>query len=191
MMRRLAAFALVLLMALPAFAQQQGLPADPRGAQSGRMEARERQALAALSRNANTAQQLGTLANKRGGQGRISELGQSMAVTNAGLAEQLAQLAGPENLPLRERMDQNEVQRLQGMAGADPRTFSRELIAWINRNYPDTIRNMEMLGRENSRYATLAEATLPQLREQLSAAQELAQAPMEDVPQQARQPSSR
>lgn len=191
MMRRLAAFALVLLLASPALAQQEGLPADPRGAHSGRLEARERQALAALARNAATAQQLGTLTNKRAGQDRLAELGQSMAVTNAGLMEQLAQLAGPENLPLRERIDQGEIQRLQGMTGADPRNFSREIIAWINKNYPDTIRNMEMLGREDSRYTALADATLPQLRSQLSAAQDLAQAAMEGTPQQAQQPAPR
>ncbi|MBC7905412.1 MAG: DUF4142 domain-containing protein [Rhodospirillaceae bacterium] len=191
MMRLFAAFALVLLLAAPVWAQQDGLPADPRGAQSGRLEARERQALAALARNAATAQQVGTLATKRAGQGRLGELGQSMTVTNGGLTEQLAQLAGPENMPLRERIDQGEVQRLQGMASADPGNFSREVIAWINKNYPDTIRNMEMLGREDSRYTALADATLPQLRDQLSAAQQLAQAAMEGAPQQAQQPGQR
>lgn len=191
MMRRLAAFALALLLAPPALAEQEGLPPDPRGAQLGRLDARERQALAALARNAATAQQLGTLANKRIGQSRLGELGQSMAVTNAGLVEQLTQLAGPENLPLRERIDQNEIQRLQGMTGADPSNFNREFVAWINKNYPDTIRNMEMLGRADSRYSPLASATLPQLRQQLSAAQEMAQAAMEGAPQQAQQPGAR
>lgn len=186
-MRRFAAFALVLL-ALPiwtqqARAQQDGLPADPRGAQSGRLDTRERQALATVARNAATAQQLGTLATKRSGLGRLGELGQSMTVTNGGLAQQLAQLAGPENLPLRENMDHGEVQRLQGMARVDSRNFNQELLAWINKTYPDTIRNVEMLGRQDSRYATLAEATLPQLREQLSAAQQLAQSTMEGAPQ--------
>jgi hypothetical protein len=186
-MRRFAICAVAMLLALPAWAQQEGLPADPRGAQSGRMDTRERQALAALARNAATAQQLGTLATKRIGQGTVGELGQSMAVTNGGLAQQLAELTGPENLPLRERIDQCEVQRLQSMSN-DRQSFSRELVAWINRNYPDTIRNMEMLGRENGRYAGLADATLPQLREQLNAAQSLAQAAMEGAPQQAERP---
>ncbi|MBX9634540.1 MAG: DUF4142 domain-containing protein [Magnetospirillum sp.] len=192
MMRHLAAFALVLL-SLPAWAQQarteeKGLPADPRGAQSGRLDTRERQALAALARNAATAQQLGFLASQRAGQGRLGELGQSMAATNAHIGQGLTQLAGPENLPLRERIDQNQIQRLRDMAGADRHNFNRELIGWINRTYPSTIRNMEMLGHDDRRYAALAEATLPQLRLQLSAAQELAQTTMEGEAQQSQQP---
>lgn len=188
MIRRFAAVALVVLLAAPALAQQEGLPADPHAAQTGRMEARELQALAALARNSATAQQLGSLANKRAGQGRLAELGQSMAVTNSSLAQQLAQLAGPGNLPLRERIDQSEIQRLQDMTVTDSGNFNREMVAWINKNYPDSIRNMEMLGHENSRYAALAAATLPQLRAQLSAAQDIAQAALEGLPQQAQQP---
>jgi hypothetical protein len=190
-MRRFAVFAAALLLAAPAFAQSEGLPADPRGAQSGRLDTRERQALAALARNAGTAQALGNLASKRVAGERLGELGQSMALTHAGLAQELAQLAGPENMPLRERTDQGEIQRLQSLPSTDRASFGREMIGWINQHYPDTIRNMEMLGRQDPRYAALAEATLPQLRQQLSAAQEIAQAAMEGTDQQAQQPSER
>jgi len=188
-MRRFAVFAAALLLAAPAFAQNEGLPADPRGAQSGRLDTRERQALAALARNSGTAQALGTLASKRVAGERLGELGKSMALTHAGLAQELAQLAGPENMPLRERTDHNELQRLQSMPGDNREAFGREMVAWINRHYPDTIRNMEMLGRQDPRYAALAEATLPQLRQQLSAAQEIAHAAMEGTDQQAQQPA--
>lgn len=187
-MRPIAVCAAVWLLAAPSFASEKGLPPDPRGAQSGRLDTRERQAVAALARNAGTAQALGSLATKRASGGRLGELGQAMAVTNAGLAQQLAQLAGPENMPLRERTDQGELQRLQAM-GTDREGFGRELVAWINAHYPDSIRNIEMLGRDDPRYAALAEATLPQLRQQLSVAQEIAQAAIKGPDQQAQQPS--
>lgn len=180
-MRASAIAVLALLLAGPAWAQseREGLPPDPRAT---RLDTQERQMLGALARNAATAQQLGSLASNRSGQSRLGQLGQSMAVTNAGLSMQLMELAGAENLPMRERVDQAEIQRLQAMAGSDRQNFSREVLGWINRNYPDTIRNMDALGRRDTRYAALAETTLPQLREQLSAAQELAQAAMEGTP---------
>lgn len=172
-MRRFAIAATAILLALPAWAQQNGLPPDPRGA--ARLDARERQTLATVARNAATAQQLGSLANNRMGDSRLGQLGQSMAVTNSSLGQHLTRLAGVENLPLRERIDRDEIQRLQGIAGTDRQDFGRELVAWITANYPGTIRNMEMLGRQDGRYSTLAEATLPQLRDQLNTARDLAQ----------------
>jgi hypothetical protein len=183
------AAAAIWLLSVPALAVEEGLPADPRGAQAGRLDTRDRQAVAALARNAGTAQALGNLATKRASGGRLGELGQSMALTNAGLAQQLAQLAGPENMPLRERADQGELQRLQAM-GSDRESFGRELVGWITAHYPASIRNLEMLSRGDPRYATLAETALPQLRQQLSVAQEIAQAAIQTPDQQAQRPAA-
>jgi hypothetical protein len=178
MQRRTAAFIAAMLLALPAWAETEGLPPDTHG--TARLAPGQRQMLATVARNAATATQLGTLASSRAGHSRLGELAQAMAVTNGGLAQQLAQAAGTENLPLRERLDEAEITRLRTLAGNDQSRFGRELLGWITRNYPDTIRNVERLGADDSRYAALADVTLPQLREQLSAAQELAQAATED-----------
>ncbi|MCR6631088.1 MAG: DUF4142 domain-containing protein [Magnetospirillum sp.] len=178
-----AAFVAALLSVSPALAQQEGLPGDSHG--TTRLAPQQRQMLATVARNAATAIQLGNLGGTRAGESRLSQLSQSMAVTNGGLAQQLAQVAGPENLPLRERLDEAEIARLRALAGNDRTGFSRELVGWITRHYPDTIRNIESLGEGDPRYAALAEATLPQLREQLAAAQQLAQAAMEgEAPRQ-------
>lgn len=174
------ALALALLPVMPAAARQdpqRGLPPDPRAV--GRLEAEERQMLAGITRNAATAARLGAVAGARLGGSPLAELGQAMALTNSGLEQQLAQVAGPENMPLRERADHGRLERLQALSRSDRHAFSREMVAWIVANYPDTIRNMEELGRRDGRYAALAEAALPPLRQQLSAAQDLTQAAME------------
>lgn len=180
-----AALIAVLLSAAPAWSQTNGLPADRSAPQ--RLAPQQRQMLATAARNAATASQLGTLAGHRAEAGRLSELAQAMAATNGGLARQLAQLAGPENMPLRERQDEAELTRLRAMATHDRAAFGRELVAWITAHYPTTIRNVETLGERDPRYAALAEAALPQLREQLAAAQQLAQATAEgEAPAQLR-----
>ncbi|MGE5476052.1 MAG: DUF4142 domain-containing protein [Bacteroidales bacterium] len=161
----------------PAMAEEQGLPPDPRGGQ--RLAAPQRQMLATIARNSATAAQLGTLASNRAEPGRLGALAQAMALTNTGLSRALAQTAGPENLPLRERLDENELARLRALASNNHERFGQELVAWINRHYPDTITGIDMLGRSDPRYAALAEVALPQLREQLAAAQQLAQAATE------------
>lgn len=167
----------LLLAAQPApAAEREGLPPDTR---AQRLAPEQRQMLATVARNAATAAQLGNIAGTRMGGNRLGALSQAMAVTNGGLAQQLGQLAGPENLPLRERLDQTEINRLHALAGADRAGFSRQLVGWITRHYPDTIRNIELLGGQDPRYAALAQAILPQLREQLAAAQQIAQAAME------------
>lgn len=173
-------FAAVIVLLLPlhaALAQTEGLPPDPRSGQ--RLSAPQRQTLATIARNSATASQLGTLAGAHPESGRLAELAQAMALTNSGLSRELVQLAGPENLPLRERMDEGELARLRAMASNDRAGFGRALVGWITSHYPDTINGIDALGRSDPRYATLAEAALPQLREQLAAAQQLAQAAME------------
>ena len=160
-----------------AWAQTEGLPGDQRNAT--RLAPQQRQMLATVARNAATASQLGALAGSRAEPGRLGELVHEMAITNGGLLQQLAQTAGPENLPLRERLDEGELNRLRALAGNDRALFGREVLGWITRHYPDTIRNVESLGQADPRYGALAQATLPQLREQLDAAQQLAQAAME------------
>lgn len=177
MLGRAAAFIAILLVIQPAWAEQEGLPPDSHG--TLRMAPQQRQMLASAARNATTAMQLGSLGSRSSGQSRLGELAQAMAVTNGGLAQQLAETAGPENLPLRERMDEAEIAHLRSLAGNDHTRFGRELVGWITRHYPDTIRNVEALGASDPRYAALADTTLPQLREQLAAAQQLAQAAME------------
>lgn len=176
--------AIALLLPLhAALAQSEGLPPDPRSSQ--RLPAPQRQMLATIARNSATASQLGNLAGIHGDSSRpeanrLGELAQAMALTNSGLNRELAQLAGPENLPLRERMDEGELARLRAMATSDRAGFNRALVGWITRHYPDTINGIDTLGRNDPRYAALAEAALPQLREQLAAAQQLAQAAMEN-----------
>lgn len=172
------------MLSAPAAAQAQtaqtlteGLPADHNGVQ--RLAPQQRQILATIIRNAATASQLGSLAGRRGETGRLGELAQAMALTNGGLNQTLTQLAGPENLPLRERMDEGELTRLRALAGRDRAAFDRALVGWITSHYPDTIRNVDSLSQNDPRYAALADQALPQLREQLAAAQQLAQAAME------------
>lgn len=177
-MRGLSAILIALMLALaigPVHAQ--GLPGDPRDSQ--RLPPPQRQMLATIVRNAATASQLGALAGAHAEGGRLAELSHAMALTNGGLSQTLAQMAGPGNLPLRERLDEAELARLRVLAANDRALFGREVLGWITRHYPDTIRGVESLGRNDPRYAALAETTLPQLREQLAAAQELAQAAME------------
>ncbi|HTH15593.1 MAG TPA: DUF4142 domain-containing protein [Magnetospirillum sp.] len=174
---RILALLAVLLTGAPALAAEEGLPGDSRSAQ--RLAPEQRQMLATVARNAATAAQLGSIASPRMGASRLGELSQSMAVTNGGLAQQLVELAGPENLPMRERLDQSEIARLRALASNDPAGLSRQLVGWITSHYPDTIRNVETLGSQDPRYAALAQATLPQLREQLAAAQQIAQSAME------------
>lgn len=177
-MRGLVAAAIFALLGAPvALAQSEGLPPDSREAE--RMAPSQRQMLGTVARNAATAAQMGAIAGSRAEGGRLSELAHAMAMTNGGLSQDLAQLAGPENLPLRERLDEGELARLRALANSDRAGFGRELVAWITRNYPDSITGIETLGRADPRFAALAQAALPQLREQLSAAQELAQAAME------------
>lgn len=156
----------------------EGLPPDTRAPQ--RMAAPQRQMLATIARNSATAQQLGTLAGVHAEPGRLAQLAQQMALTNSDLSRGLAQLAGPENLPLRQRLDESELARMRALARSDQAGFGRALVGWINRTYPDTITGIDTLSREDPRYAALAEAALPQLREQLNAAQQLAQAAMEE-----------
>lgn len=173
----LAAVILVLLSAPAALAQSEGLPPDPRAPQ--RLTAPQRQMLGTVARNAATAAQMGSIAGSHGDTGRLGELAHAMAVTNGGLAQELARLAGPENMPLRERLDEGEVARLRAMAANDRAAAGRELVGWITRHYPDLINGIDTLGQADRNYAALAQSTLPHLREQLSAAQELAQAAME------------
>lgn len=176
-------FAAVIAVLLPlhaALAQTpaEGLPPDPRAPQ--RLAAPQRQMLATIARNSATASQLGTMAGIHAEPGRLAELAQAMALTNSGLSRELAQLAGPENLPLRQRLDDTELARMRALATSDRAGFGRALVGWITRTYPDTITGIDTLGRGDPRYAALAEAALPQLREQLAAAQQLAQAAMEE-----------
>lgn len=172
-----AAFVVLVLPLHCALAETQGLPPDHRSNQ--RLAAPQRQMLATIARNGATATQLGNLAGAHAENGRLSELARAMALTNGGLLRDLGQVAGPENLPLRERLDEGELNRLRALAGTDRASFGRELVGWITRTYPDTINGIDTLGRSDPRYAALAEAALPQLREQLAAAQQLAQAAME------------
>lgn len=177
-MRGLVAAAILALLWAPTVrAQSEGLPPDSRETQ--RMAPSQRQMLGTVARNAATAAQMGNFAGSRAEDGRLAELAHAMALTNGGLMQQLAQVAGPENLPLRERLDEGELARLRALAGSDRAGFGRELVAWITRHYPDTITGIETLGRTDPRFGALAQTALPQLREQLSAAQELAQAAME------------
>lgn len=181
-------YAVLVILALyggPALGQgrqpAEGLPGDSRDSQ--RLAPSQRQMLATVMRNAATASQLGGLAGAHAEGRRLGELAQAMALTNGGLAQNLAQLAGPGNLPLRERLDEGELARLRVLAANDRALFNRELLAWVTRHYPDTIRGMDSLSQADARFAGLAEAALPQLREQLAAAQELVQAAMEtDAP---------
>lgn len=177
-MRGLVAAVIVALLSLPAaFAQDQGLPGDPNAPR--RLSAPQRQMLGTIARNAATAVQVGAMAGRQGETGPVGELAQAMAVTNGALSQELARLAGPENMPLRERLDESEVARLRALAATDRTGFGREVVGWITRTYPDLINGVDTLARDDPRYGALAEAALPQLREQLSAAQELAQAAME------------
>lgn len=173
------------LAAPPALAQSrqpaEGLPGDSRETQ--RLAPPQRQMLATVARNAATASQLAGLAGAHAEGGRLGELAQAMALTNGGLAQNLAQLAGPGNLPLRERTDQGELERLRVLAANDRALFGREMLGWVTRHYPDTIRGVEALGQADPRFAALAQTALPHLREQLAAAQQMAQAAMEtDAP---------
>lgn len=177
-MRGLVAAVIVALLSAPAAqAQSEGLPPDPNAPQ--RLSAPQRQMLGTVARNAATAAQVGSIAGSHADAGRLGELGRAVAVTNGSLMQELAHLAGPENLPLRERLDEGEVARLRALAANDRAGFGRELVGWITRHYPDLINGVDTLGRNDPRYGALAQAALPQLREQLSAAQELAQAAME------------
>lgn len=177
-MRGLIAAAIFALLSAPAaLAQSEGLPPDSHAPQ--RLSASQRQMLGTVARNAATAAQMGSIAGSQGDTGRLGELAHAMAVTNGGLTQELARLAGPENMPLRERVDEGEVARLRGLSAGDRSGFGRELVGWITRHYPDLITGIDTLGQSDPRYGALAQATLPQLREQLSAAQELAQAAME------------
>lgn len=179
-------FAAVIAVLLPlnaALAQTaqspaEGLPPDPRSPQ--RLAAPQRQVLATVARNSATAQQLGTLAGVHAEPGRLAQLAQEMALTNSDLSRELAQLSGPENLPLRQRLDDTELARMRALATSDRPGFGRALLGWITRTYPDTITGIDTLGRSDPRYAALADAALPRLREQLAAAQQLAQAAMEE-----------
>lgn len=173
-MRGYVVVALALLSSQPVLAQQQGLPGDPPAA--GRMERPDRQLLAGLTRNAATAAQLGSLAAARLSGSPMAELGQAMARTNSGLEQQLIRLAGPENLPLRERLDQRLIDRLQTLSKSDRPRVGREVVGWVGMHYPDTMRDLGQLARRDSRYAPLAEAALPLLRQQLDAAQAMTQA---------------
>lgn len=184
-MRAWCAALIVAVLSTTALAQTEGLPPD-RNVPS-RLEPQQRQMLAAVMRNAATASQLANLTSSRAATGRLAELAQAMALTNSGLTQQLAQLAGRENLPLRERQDEAQIARLRALAGSDRGAFGRELVGWITDRYPDTIRNIEALGERDPRYAALAQNALPQLREQLAAAQQLAQAALEgETPTQQR-----
>lgn len=173
-MWRAAVLALAILSAQPVLAQQQGLPGDPPA--TGRMNAEDRRLLAGVARNAATASQLGALAGARLAGTPQAELGQAVAATNTALEQHLARLAGPENLPLRERLDQRLIERLQALSRTDRDGFGRELAAWVATAYPETIRGLDQLGRRDGRYAALATAALPPLRRQLAAAQDMTQA---------------
>lgn len=174
----IAAVIVTLLSAPAAQAQSEGLPPDANAPQ--RLSAPQRQMLGTVARNAATAAQVGSIAGSQADAGQLGELARAMAVTNGGLAQELARLAGPENMPLRERLDEGEVARLRALATSDRAGFGRELVGWITRHYPDLINGVDTLGQNDPRYGALAQTTLPQLREQLSAAQELAQAAMEE-----------
>lgn len=173
-------FAVVAATLLPlqaAQAQSEGLPPDVRHAP--RLAAPARQMLSTIARNSATASQLGTLAGSHAEPGRLHQLAQAMAQTNNDLGRALSQLAGPENLPLRERIDEGELARMRALAANDRAGFGRAVIGWITAHYPDTINGIDSLGRNDPRYAQLAEAALPLLREQLAAAQQLAQESMD------------
>lgn len=178
-MRGLIAVVILAVLTAPgAWGQSAGLPPDnSRNAQ--RLPAPQRQMLGTVARNAATAAQMGAMAGSRAEPGQLAQLAQAMAMTNGGLMQELGRLAGPENLPLRERVDDGELARLRALAGNDRTRFGREMLAWINRHYPDTIMGIDTLAKSDPRFAALAGTALPQLREQLAAAQELAQSALE------------
>lgn len=172
-----AAVIFALVSASAAWGQSEGLPPDSRAPQ--RLTTPQRQMLGSIARNAATAAQMGAIAGSHEEPGRLSQLAHAMAITNGGLSQELARVSGPENMPLRERLDEGELARLRALAANDRAGFGRELVGWITRHYPDLITGMDHLAQSDPRYGALAQTTLPQLREQLSAAQELAQAAME------------
>lgn len=206
-MRAVATALCALLLAGPALAQQDVFRNDqpetsvtpsespPRdtsrseGQQAAREElpAQAVQALQALSRNAVAGQQLGNLAASKQAPAQIRDLGDRMVVVNSEINERLDKAAAQEGLRLPERMPPEAQRRFDSLADTNQVEFGRGLVAWVNENYPVSIRALQAIA-DHPQFSELASTAIPALRDQLRASQQMAQAFDQGGPMQAEMP---
>lgn len=161
------------------------LIAGPVWAQSAPQQEAGEGALERLAQDVTAAQQVGTLAAGKNLQVDYALLGDQMALANARINEVLDQMAGQD---VERFMDEQSRERFESMSDLNQEEFADQFLAFIGDVYPRIIDNIEALAQQQPDapgIQVLAQEAVPALREQLGAAEQLAQTGQLDEEQRA------
>jgi hypothetical protein len=131
-----------------------------------------RQSVETLARTAITAQQYGNLASKRHTSGAVHDLGDQMVLTNSRINRALTAIAPNlqnSQIPEQERGTFDNLAR-----DGDEVQFGVSIAQWVTQTYPQTISTLERLG-QSPELSEMATSAIPDLRAQLSSAQQILQ----------------
>jgi hypothetical protein len=131
-----------------------------------------RQSVERLARTAITAQQYGNLASKRHTSGAVHDLGDQMVLTNSRINRALTAIAPNlqnTQIPEQERGTFDNLAR-----DGDEVQFGISIAQWVTQTYPQTISTLERLG-QSPELSEMATSAIPDLRAQLSSAQQILQ----------------
>lgn len=178
--RPLAAAALLLAAALPAWAQTALPDSRPQTAAAAQGRSAEQDALQRLAQSATTAQQMGNLAADKNTPRAVALLGDEMVRTNSELNRRLDAAARDSNVEMPAGMMPPEAQaRFEQLRKTNQKEFASGLTDFIRTNYPAMIEQLQALAARGGAYQSLAQDMAPRLQNQLDTATQLAQADFE------------